>query len=240
MSLVAATCSGEGWEEPVVERAIFGASGPAEIATLVDAFCQEHLGSAVAGATFVHTSVGSVHGLVLGDGRRVVVKAMLAAARAQAIRTVLEAARPLGDAGLPLPRPLVGPTPIGHGYAWVEEMMEGVRLGAEVPGVTTLLATLVADLARASDAVGDLALPRMFLFAEPDRLWPKPHSPIFDFEATTAGAEWLDGAATRARDAIGDGAGRFVVGHHDVRVKHVRFDADPPGVTRVTRRFEHA
>ena len=76
----------------------------------------------------------------------------------------------------------------------------------------------------------------MFLFAEADRLWPKPHSPLFDFEATAAGAEWIDEAAARAREVIARGVGRFVVGHHDIRVEHVRFDADSP--TRVVALYD--
>jgi hypothetical protein len=107
-------------------------------------------------------------------------------------------------------------------------MLDGVQLDADVPGVTMLLVQLVADLAKASERVADLALPRMFFFAEPDRLWPTPHSPIFDFEATRHGAEWIDEVASRAREVVAKGVGQYVVGHHDVRVEHVRFDANPP------------
>jgi hypothetical protein len=57
-------------------------------------------------------------------------------------------------------------------------------------------------------------------------LWPTPHDGRFDFEGTSAGAEWIDRIATAAR-AIRDrdGAGDEVVGHADWRAEHLRFAA---------------
>jgi hypothetical protein len=55
-------------------------------------------------------------------------------------------------------------------------------------------------------------------------LWPEPHSPIFDFAATAAGAGWIDELATRARERLADPAGEPVVGHVDWSAKHFRFE----------------
>lgn len=63
------------------------------------------------------------------------------------------------------------------------------------------------------------------LFA-PGRLWPKrAHAPIFDFQATAAGAEWIDTLAVEAKDAI-DNAGTLIAGHSDWSGKHFRFAHD--------------
>ena len=61
---------------------------------------------------------------------------------------------------------------------------------------------------------------------EPDRLFPKPHSTMFDFEATSEGAEWIDDLGWRAKRrgaALAERAGALVVGHSDWSTKHFRF-----------------
>src|ERR1700738_3107461 len=61
--------------EPRLERDIFRTVDPGRVAALVDDFCQRWLGAGIAHYEFFATSVGSVHGVRLDDGRRVVVKA---------------------------------------------------------------------------------------------------------------------------------------------------------------------
>jgi hypothetical protein len=54
-------------------------------------------------------------------------------------------------------------------------------------------------------------------------LWPVPHNALFDFEATVAGAEWIDEIAGKAKKILDNSPGRMVVGHADWSVKHFRF-----------------
>src|SRR5436309_12562615 len=54
-------------------------------------------------------------------------------------------------------------------------------------------------------------------------LWPEPHSVLFDFAATAAGAEWIDDIARAAREVRHRDAGDTVVGHHDWTTAQVRF-----------------
>src|SRR6185295_8956579 len=62
---------------------------------------------------------------------------------------------------------------------------------------------------------------------ERDALFPVPHSSLFDFDATAAGAEWIEAHARPARAVLDEPAAqRPVVGHDDWRVEHVRFDGD--------------
>ncbi len=48
-----------------------------------------------------------------------------------------------------------------------------------------------------------------------DELWPPPHNALFDFEATAAGAEWIDGIAAYAKDLVDEFQAPVVVGHAD-------------------------
>ena len=54
-------------------------------------------------------------------------------------------------------------------------------------------------------------------------LWPVPHNALFDFEATVAGAEWIDEVAGKAKKILDNSPGRMVVGHADWSAKHLRF-----------------
>jgi hypothetical protein len=56
-------------------------------------------------------------------------------------------------------------------------------------------------------------------------VFPRPHSPFFDFEATSGGAEWIEAFAAEARARRASAAGPRVIGHFDYRVEHLRFAA---------------
>ena len=73
-------------------------------------------------------------------------------------------------------------------------------------------------------------LPSQLLTSPPaDALWPTPHSRLFDFEATRAGAEDIDRLAVAARGRMRR-ADRTVLGHGDWRAEHVRVEGDVPVV----------
>ncbi|WP_151759396.1 hypothetical protein [Dictyobacter vulcani] len=57
----------------------------------------------------------------------------------------------------------------------------------------------------------------------PGTLWGRPHSNIFDFEATTQGAEWIDELNRAARAIMDHGAGQLLLGHVDWSAKHIRY-----------------
>ncbi len=60
---------------PVVVSEVFEDPDPAQIAAALDAFCRRSLGASIERSELFQASVGSVHGLRLDDGRRVVIKA---------------------------------------------------------------------------------------------------------------------------------------------------------------------
>lgn len=82
------------------------------------------------------------------------------------------------------------------------------------------LARLVALAGEVQDVQGlDLG----WSWPEEGRLWPEPHNVLFDFEATTEGAEWIEEMAAQAKRALDSFDGRVVVGHTDWSVDQMRF-----------------
>jgi hypothetical protein len=65
--------------------------------------------------------------------------------------------------------------------------------------------------------------PGLLLDQARGELWPTPHSKLFDFDATTSGAEYIDQLARKARARM-TAVGRTVIGHGDWRAEHVRFE----------------
>lgn len=175
----------------------------------------------------VRASSGIVVGFDLSDGRRIVVKVHRSHA-GDRLPAVLRAQRSLRTAGVPVAEPLaLAPIPVGTGWAVVETWLEsGATLDVRPPALRRAVAVALHDMVRALDAdtLSDLRPG----WTGP---YPPPHSPIFNFEATAAGAEWIDECnaasfAAKTRSTAG-GVGRLVVGHSDLRPENILITAAP-------------
>ena len=184
-----------------VEREVFGSALPEELAAAVDAWCRAHLGAPIERYEFFESSSGSVHGVVLTDGRSVVVKGHRAAVTHDYLAAVMDLQTALADSGYPAPRPLIGPVAVGAGHVTAEVMLDrSPGVNGHDPGVRVALAAGLAQFVRLSGRHCD----RLARVAHPMRvpagaLYPTPHSPRFDFASTASGAEWIDDLAAQAR-----------------------------------------
>ena len=217
------------WGSPYPELDIFATERAEEIVHLFDAFCHEHLGGRLAGSLFYGSSIGSTLGARLEDGRLVVIKARPPATAnpdlkhdGDSLGIICRVMAWLHAGGYPCPEVLLGPTPLGNGLATVEAYRPGGERGDGFrPGCRRIIAQGLADLiVRLRDFPGEVA--RLQPVPSGSRLFPQPHSKIFDFERTTAGAEWIDDFARRARRVERHPEGP-VLGHGDWRVEHLRF-----------------
>jgi hypothetical protein len=108
----------------------------------------------------------------------------------------------------------------------VDELLsDGAYVDAHVPAIRMAMAFALSSLVRlAHGFVSSQNLPRSPLMNLPaGSLWRSPHHPMFDFDATAAGAEWIDARATWARRELEAEVGEMVVGHTDWSVKDFRF-----------------
>jgi hypothetical protein len=152
---------------------------------------------------FFAASVGALFGLRRRNGDRVAMKVHKLYRDAAFLDDIQSVQRALADGGFPAPRPL-GRTGF---VTWEEWLDDGAFRDAHEPPVRRALAGALAFF-----PLGDGAL------------WPVPHNALFDFEASAAGAEWIDDIARAAKELRDVDAGREVVGHTDWSVKHFRFD----------------
>ena len=209
---------------PWVELAIYGTGDARAIAEELDAFCQRELGGRVARGLFHSASVGAVTGIVLGDGRRVVVKAHQPERELEWLQEIVRVQMHLASRGLPATTVCGGPAPLGRGLAIVEAFVEaGVTPDGHEPAVRVALAeTLRAIVAAGRGLVGASTLKPQLLGTPPAiaELWPTPHSKLFDFSQPVP---WIDDVARAARARFVP-AGELVIGHGDWRAEHVRLD----------------
>jgi Ser/Thr protein kinase RdoA (MazF antagonist) len=207
-----------------LEATILGTTSPDAVAAALGSTCAG-LGEVVDGL-FYEAGVGLVVGLRLGDGAEVVVKVHRFHASMERLAACVEVQRHLHDAGLPAPRPLLPPAPLGAGLATVEELRAGTSADGYAPEVRRSLAIELHRLIEAArPLVGHVALDLDWSNRSlDDELWPEPHDLRFDFEATAQGAEWIDELARLAVARRQADVGPLVISHLDWRVQNVAFD----------------
>jgi aminoglycoside phosphotransferase (APT) family kinase protein len=219
----------QSWGIPFVERDCFGTDSAEQIAEMMDEFCRAQLGSKLRGYLFYGSSVGSTHGIHLEDGRDLVVKVRPPAETNPYLsfdRTSLESIcrvmQWLTDRGYPCPKPILGPTSLAKGLATVEEFLDRSERGNGFEHeCRKLIATGLAELIRLLRSFeGEISCLKHFQRSE--SLYPQPHSKLFDFKKTAAGAEWIDDFAERARQAEAH-EDKPLLGHGDWRVEHLGF-----------------
>lgn len=208
------------WSEALVERSIFGTDDPKRIWRRVREVCPE-----VADCFAFEVSVGALFGLRLRDGSRVALKIHREPDSA-ALEAMQRVQAHLVERGFPCPRPLDV-----RGSATIEQWTdEGVDRDAHEPAVRRVLARYLARLFSLTRELQPLAGLEPFFPPADGPLWPIPHNVLFDFEATAAGAEWIDEIARAAKPLRDARVGDLVIGHGDWTVKHFRFAGLRPTV----------
>lgn len=203
-------------ESPIV-RDVLGTIDPHAIRARV-----QELEPQTAEIFYFTASVGALFGLLLEDGSRVALKVHKRFQDCQYFDDMQLVQLALADAGFPAPRP-VGRRDLATLEEWTDD---GVFRDAHEPEVRSAMARELVRFHELATSFGVRPNRPFFPLGGDDALWPMPHNVLFDFEATEAGAEWIDDIALAAKAARDSGDGVEVVGHTDWSVKHLRFDAD--------------
>jgi hypothetical protein len=216
------------WETSgAVDTTVFGTADPEGIAALVEVFCLARLDAAPEGGHFYRASAGCVLGLRLADGRDVVIKAYQSRWTAPFLTAVQAVQEHAHTNGMPCARPLAEPSPLPGraNLATVESWWPDPGMRADPS--PDARRTSAAGLAQQIGVTRTITEPLGALADHPlrqvtDGLYPEPHSPLFDFARTAAGADWIDELARRAavvRDASDEPA---VPGHTDWSARNIR------------------
>ena len=223
------------WGINAVDREVFGTGDPAEIAAILDRFCQREVGTGIGTALFYGASAGCVLGLRLADGTEVVVKAYQERWRAPFLQAVQAVQSHMADPRHPVrtagPRAGAGgaraPAPGDRRVAPARSGPAPVRVGGGAPSVRRRPGP--PDRRRPVSCVPSAALAPLAdhpLRRVDSGLYGEPHSPLFDFAATAEGAEWMDALATRTAAGRDADERPPVIAHTDWSARNVRLDDD--------------
>lgn len=209
-----------------LEQRIFGSADAGTIRHIIDKFCLARLGSSPMHILSYNASLGCVFTLQLADERYLVLKAYPPEDTVPFLEDIARVQTHLAHSGFPCPQPLGGPWPLAQSYALVMERRdEGAFVTADDPVIRTALASALARQIMLTEGFVELPNlgPSYWARLPQDRLYLTPHLSIFNLEATTPGAEWIDRIAQQARDRVRPDGSRIVVGHDDWAVKDTRF-----------------
>lgn len=210
----------EEWTDPydrLLAGAIFGTDCAQDAERLIRAWASTN-GFGDGRVDSVELSVGAGVTLQLAADK-IFVKVWSGGADSRALSAQLKVQASLAAGGFPAPRVLTDLSRLGPGWAIaMEYKRDGVPTDVRVPGVRRAMAAGLARFMRSSEPYrGVDGLPHRLL-----SVWPRPHSPLFDFAATTQGAEWIDTIARTALAVMRSTTSRIVVGHLDWSAKNMR------------------
>ncbi len=215
------------WNLGAIEESIFGTADPEVMAAILDRYCSLHLGARPVGGLFYLGSAGCAVGIRLQSGDEIAIKAYQDRWSGPYLSAVQSVQTYLSGEGFPCPCPLAPPRPLQPGRP---NLAIGESFLAD-PGMEPLHGSqacgyAAAGLARQVTLCRSVPPERPFvehpLHVAPGRLYPEPHSPLFDFERPSARADWIDGYAAKASVVRGADHSTPVVAHMDWSARNVR------------------
>ncbi len=214
-------------EGRILSESVLGTADPGRVVLSLHGFCSSMLASPVEEVLFCDVSIGAVFGLRLGDARRVELKAHRPNRKPDFLACVHRVQLHLADRAFPCPRPVLGLVPFGAGLANIDELVDaGEFADAHEPEIRREMARALARLIELASEVPQETLASLGGTWWPeDRLWPPPHNALFDFEATAAGAGWIDEIAREAKRIVESTPIGTMVGHGDWSANQMRFES---------------
>jgi hypothetical protein len=209
-----------------LERAVFGNINRQQIDAWLISHVRTRLSAEVSTVLFRSGQIGAVYGLRLSDGSNVVVKVHRQPVFLDHLSAASACQRVLADAGYPCPSPLDGPAVSAGHTATIEAWLDGGEPGnAHQPEIRKTMAKSLAmqpEILRTTPA--DILAKDPPAWASYARgPWPTPHDPIFDFNKTVPGYQWLDDLAAEAARVLQPPTAPEVIGHSDWACQNVRF-----------------
>jgi hypothetical protein len=210
-------------EDSSLTRQIFGSEESVDIAEQIEDFFLLHFGERPS-VLFYRQSVGVVIGARVG-GQSVVLKIHHWRSSVDGLRAIQRVQGELCGLGIPVPQPLLQPTPFGTGIATVEALLAGDLVDGRRAETRRILAQELFRFLEGGHRVTDTSgIEGPALLSVPKAtLWPAPHSSRFDFGATEDGSEWIDELALSARQELEFDDSDRVIGHLDWRVGNTGF-----------------
>ncbi len=211
------------FDDATAIAALCGTAAPEELAVRLEQWVTTHLRATVVRPRFFTLSVGPVAALELDDRRVVVVKGYQPHVRREALVAARRVQHHLARRAFPCAVPVAGPHPFGVSIAtadgWLDDGGNDFGPGAMAASAEGLarMVALGAEV-RGVDALSEGAMTRT-----PGVRYPRPHSPVFDFDRPDPRVSVIDALADRALETLRRVEAPDVTVHGDWSARNVRF-----------------
>jgi hypothetical protein len=213
-------------EDAVIAESVFGTTRVPAAVEMIENWLEKQYGEA-GHLLSIELSVGAAVPILLNDGRKLFIKIWPGAVDTAALTGQLCLRGLMLRKGFPAPAILLEPMPLGPGIAALMTYdRSGEPTDVRIPGVREGMARWLARFVSSARDFADLPnLPRRDIRYS-EKLWPKPHNALFNFEETTKDAKWIEDIASNALEILRKASSEIVVGHHDWSAKNMRMDED--------------
>jgi hypothetical protein len=214
-------------ENQILVQSIFGTVDPAALVQLIQQACALYSKHDITICEFWEVSVSFTVGLQLANSERIVVKFRSPENMTLAtLQAICQIQQEFAAHGFPAPKILLMPIQTASCFVSIEQLLDvGVNGDAHDLEIRQAMAAGLAQQIQLTQALTREAnltsLPRSRF--HPTQLWEKPHSALFDFEQTAAGAAWIDEIAAQSQQVLRTYEAPLLIGHMDWSVKNMRF-----------------
>lgn len=216
----------ESWQRKLA-LAILATNDAENISAFIDRVSAKYLGWLEVDCFLFELSVGAVIGLSNGRQKCIMkvfspdsdVAPLLAQSRFQQY---------LSDNGFPCPSVLIAPKVEQGVVLAVEDYLDsGRRANGHLRKDRKLMSETLAKLVTLGEQYdAQIEIPPRVLQPVAGSPWPKPHNTLFDFTATSVGAEWIDEIGWRYKAIVDSHDEPIAIGHIDWGAKHIRIEDD--------------
>ncbi len=169
-----------------LETMVFGTTDPSTVAEMMSSIAATS-GGRVNSGLWYRSSVAAVAGVALDDGREIVVRAYQPSASAAFVEGVVRVQGHLAAADFACATPLGDPVLVDGVLGRAESMLADPGPRRFAPSEMALSAQGLAQLTDLTAGLDPAGLDRHPMTLAHGELYPPPHSPLFDFEATAPG-----------------------------------------------------
>ena len=204
---------------------IIGTAEPEEILALIEEVVPDELG--FQSVFLSEFSAGAVFGLHTEQGK-LLLKFHAPNCDLAAIQSRSNFQAWLAAQGYPAPGIVHPPSEQGQRHYTIEAYLDdGRRADGHAPDDIGLMAEYLATLVTLGESYADAtSIPCDVLEPSDYYPWPVPHNSLFDFEATRAGAAWIDATGRDAFQVLETSQQPLLIGHMDWGAKHCRIVDD--------------
>lgn len=202
---------------------VIGTSNSKDVELLLQEAVDKAFRTEMEKVLFIESSIGVVFGLLLTNGKKVVLKVYSEKIALSYLEKMNEIQTTFYLEDFPAPQALTSIFRFGKTYAGFYELISGNKENAHEKEIGLELAKYLAFFSNIVDKHQLEPLQNFFQQAPKRNLWPKPHNILFNLKKATKGADWIAQHAKKAKKILASSRVPKKLVHTDWGTKNALF-----------------